>query len=76
MVTVCYYSRYFEVDRLDSTFSEAVTRKLEKLIANQGIPEKFISLRNNLKILRKSGIHSLNQFSISRAVQDLIEKYV
>ena len=40
MVTVCYYSRYFEVDRLDSTTSEAVIRKL---FSNQGIAETLIS---------------------------------
>ena len=43
MVTVCYYSRYFEVDQLDSTTSEAVIRKLKKLFSNQGIPETLIS---------------------------------
>ena len=43
MVTVCYYSRYFEVDQLDRTTSEAVIRKLKKLFSNQGIPETLIS---------------------------------
>ena len=43
MVTVCYYSRYFEVDRLDSTTSEAVIRNLKKLFSNQGIVETLIS---------------------------------
>ena len=43
LVTVCYYSRYFEVDLLQSTSSESVIRKLKKIFSNQGIPENLIS---------------------------------
>ena len=39
MITVCYYSRYFEVGRQDSITCEAFIRKLKKLFANRCIPE-------------------------------------
>ena len=43
LVTVDYYSRFFEVDELLSTTSAAVMRKLSSHFAQHGIPETVIS---------------------------------
>ena len=43
LVTVDYYSRYFEVDELSSTSSSAVIRKLSTHFARYGIPETLIT---------------------------------
>ena len=43
LVTVDYYSRYFEVDELPSTTSTTVIRKLSAHFARHGIPEIVIS---------------------------------
>ncbi|KAK3527067.1 hypothetical protein QTP86_008648 [Hemibagrus guttatus] len=43
LVTVDYYSRYFELDRLHSTTSAAVIHKLKAAFARHGIPETVIS---------------------------------
>ena len=43
LVTVDYYSRYFEVDELTSTTSNAIIRKLSAHFARHGIPEVAIS---------------------------------
>ncbi|KAK7115919.1 hypothetical protein V1264_001703 [Littorina saxatilis] len=43
LVTVDYYSRYFEVDQLHSTTSSAVIRKLSAHFARHGIPETLVS---------------------------------
>ena len=43
LVTVDYYSRFFEVDELLSTTSAAVIRKLSSHFARHGIPETVIS---------------------------------
>ncbi|KAK7102371.1 hypothetical protein V1264_020601 [Littorina saxatilis] len=43
LVTVDYYSRYFEVDQLHSTTSSAVIQKLSAHFARHGIPEKLVS---------------------------------
>lgn len=43
MVVVDYYSRYFELDRLHSTTSGSVIRKIKAVFARHGVPEKLIS---------------------------------
>ncbi|KAK7093234.1 hypothetical protein V1264_007024 [Littorina saxatilis] len=43
LVTVDYYSRYFEVDQLHSTTSSAVIQKLSADFARHGIHEKLVS---------------------------------
>ena len=43
LVTVDYYSRFFEVDELTTTTSYAVIRKLSAHFARHGIPETLIS---------------------------------
>lgn len=43
LVTVDYYSRYFELDRLHSTTAAAVIHKLKASFARHGIPETLIS---------------------------------
>jgi transposase InsO family protein len=43
LVTVDYYSRYFEVDELTTTTTTAVVRKLSAHFARHGIPEILIS---------------------------------
>ena len=43
LVTVDYYSRYFEVDELTSTTSIPIIRKLSAHFARHGIPEAAIS---------------------------------
>ena len=43
LVTVDYYSCYFEVDELTSTTSNAIIRKLSAHFARHGIPEVAIS---------------------------------
>lgn len=43
LVTVDYYSRYFEIDELQSTTASAVIRKLTAHFARHGIPETVIS---------------------------------
>lgn len=43
MVTVDYYSRYFELDKLHSTTASAVIRKLKANFARHGIPQTVIS---------------------------------
>ena len=43
LVTVDDYSRYFEVDELTSTTSNAIIRKLSAHFARHGIPEVAIS---------------------------------
>lgn len=42
-MTVCYYSRYFEVDALPDTKSSTIVRKLKAHFARHGICDKFIS---------------------------------
>lgn len=43
VVAVDYYSRYFEIERLYSTTSPAVIRKLKAMFSRNGVPEKVIS---------------------------------
>lgn len=43
IVTVDYYSRFFELDRLHSTTSAAVVHKLKAAFARHGIPETIVS---------------------------------
>ena len=43
IVTVDYYSRYFELDKLHSTTSAAVIHKLKASFARHGIVETLIS---------------------------------
>nr|XP_023660029.1 uncharacterized protein K02A2.6-like [Paramormyrops kingsleyae] len=43
VVTVDYYSRYFELDKLHSTTSSAVINKLKEVFARHGIPETVVS---------------------------------
>ena len=43
LVMVDYYSRYFKVDELTSTTSNAIIRKLSAHFARNGIPEVAIS---------------------------------
>lgn len=43
LLTVDYYSRYFEVDELTTTSSASVIRKLSTHFARHGIPELFMS---------------------------------
>ena len=43
LVTVDYYSRFFEVDELITTTSAAVIRKLSSHLARHGIPEVVVS---------------------------------
>lgn len=43
LVTVDYYSRFFEVDQLDTTTSKAIIRKLSSHFARHGIPEVVMS---------------------------------
>jgi len=43
LVTVDYFSQFFEVDYLQDTLSETVIHKLKNNFARHGIPEKLIS---------------------------------
>jgi hypothetical protein len=43
LVTVDYFSRYFEVDLLTSSKSVSIIRKLKVIFSRYGIPEKLIS---------------------------------
>ena len=43
LITVDYYSHYFEIDRLETTSSKAVIRKTKAHFARHGIPDIFIS---------------------------------
>lgn len=43
MITVDYYSRYFELDKMSSTTPHAIIQKLKATFARLGIPETFIS---------------------------------
>ena len=43
LVTVDYYSRFFEIDKFTSTTSSAVIRRLSVHFARHGIPEKVVS---------------------------------
>jgi len=43
LITVDYYSRYFEIDELTTTTSLAIIRKLSTHFARHGIPEVLIS---------------------------------
>lgn len=43
MVTVCYYSNFWELDRLYDTTSKSVITKLKAHFARYGIPEEFMS---------------------------------
>lgn len=43
LVTVDYYSRYFELDKLQSTTASAVIHKLKAAFARHGIPETVVS---------------------------------
>ena len=43
MITVDYYSRFFEIDELTTTSSAAIIRKLSAHFARHGIPETLIS---------------------------------
>ncbi|RXN07244.1 sec1 family domain-containing 2-like protein [Labeo rohita] len=43
MVTVDYYSRFFELDKLSTTTAATVISKLKVIFARHGIPEKFVS---------------------------------
>ncbi|XP_026054529.1 uncharacterized protein K02A2.6-like [Carassius auratus] len=43
IIATDYYSRFFELERLHSTTSSAVIRKLKAIFARHGIPEKIIS---------------------------------
>lgn len=43
IVTVNYYSRYFELDRLHSTTASAVIHKVKAAFIRHGIPETVIS---------------------------------
>ena len=43
LVIVDYYSRYFEIERLQTTTSASVIRKTKAVFSRHGIPEKVIS---------------------------------
>ena len=43
MVTVCYYSNFWELDRLYDTTSKTVITKLKAHFSRYGIPEEFMS---------------------------------
>jgi len=43
LVTVDYFSSFFEIDRMYSTTSETVIKKLKGHFARYGIPDKFVS---------------------------------
>jgi transposase InsO family protein len=43
LITVDYYSKYFEIDRLPDTRSTTVVRKLKANFARHGIPDKVVS---------------------------------
>ncbi len=43
VVVVDYYSRYFEIERLQSTTSTSLIRKTKAVFSRHGIPEKVIS---------------------------------
>lgn len=43
IVTVDYYSRYFELDKLNSTTASAIILKLKAAFARHGIPETVVS---------------------------------
>ena len=43
LITVDYYSNFFEIDRLEDTRSAAVISKLKQHFARHGIPDKVIS---------------------------------
>jgi transposase InsO family protein len=43
LITVDYFSNFFEIDRLETTSSAAVINKLKQHFARHGIPDKVIS---------------------------------
>ena len=43
LVTIDYYSNFFEVDHMYSTTSEAVIKKLKAHIARYGVPDEIVS---------------------------------
>ena len=43
LATIDYYSNFFEVDRMYSTTSEAVIKKLKAHIARYGVPDEIVS---------------------------------
>lgn len=43
IVTVDYYSQYFELDELHSTTASAVTRKLKAAFSRRGVPQTVFS---------------------------------
>ena len=43
MVTVCFYSNFWELDRLYGTSVKSVINKLKAHFARYGIPEEFVS---------------------------------
>ena len=43
LVTVDYFSGFFEIDRLTTTTSQAVIRKLKAHLARYGIPDEVVS---------------------------------
>ena len=43
MITVDYYSNFWEIDRLTSTTSSAVVLKLKNHFAHYGCPDRLIS---------------------------------
>lgn len=44
MVTVDYYSSFFEVDRMTSKTADDVVKKLKAHLARHGIPDQFVSV--------------------------------
>ena len=48
MITVDYYSDYFEIDQLYCTTSSAIVKNLKSHFARNGIPDKVTNLRNFL----------------------------
>lgn len=44
MVTVDYYSSFFEVDRMTSKTADEVVKKLKAHLARHGIPDQFVSV--------------------------------
>ena len=43
LITVCYLSNFFEIDRLYDTYSKAVVNKLKAHVARYGIPDCIVS---------------------------------
>ena len=43
LIMVDYYSRYFEIERLHSTRSETIIKKMKKIFSRMGIPEELRS---------------------------------